>query len=461
MKQPDEILSQVRTRYQRSWRDWLLGEAPGPMSWSLNGPTAEEFFREPAKVNGDLLGWRRWAADHPLVSLRRRTLRTRLGEQESLTHLEVPDVEALLSLDSALQRHWRTANSRLETLAGLGSSPYLLRPLVGQIVELPEPDFTILVDASRWFAVHPASGYTVRQVPVPGMHTKWLARHRRLVLAALNLASDVSDGSDDLSQIELDPLGLRALPQTVDLILADPTDRQRHGGLRHVQAPVPEVSALHLQPAHVLVVENKESAMIVPDVPGLVVIHSLGNNLEPLLAIPWLKDADCWYWGDLDRAGMTLLSRARTKIPRIKSLLMDSATLDAHKWLAVQEQEKADRPGHNLDEDELIVAARLWTGGASYMRLEQERVAPDWVLEAITHAIQAAGVPDQSLLRGGAGERRESAGEFSVAFGAGVLVDHRGGDGRVSESVHQLGESGPLLGGEGGAGVAQVVPAEV
>lgn len=461
MKQPDEVVSQIRTRYQRSWRDWLLGEPPERMSWSLNGPTAEEFFREPARVNGDLLQWRRWAADHPLVRLRPRPLHTRLGEQESLTHLEVPDVEALLSLDPALQRHWRTANSRLETLAGLGSSTDLLRPFLGQVIELSEPDFTILVDASRWFAVNPASGYTVRQVPVPGMHTKWLARHRRLVLAALNHASDVSDVSDDLSQIELDPLGLRALPQTVDLILADPTDQRRHGGLRHVQAPLPGVSALHIKPAHVLIVENKESAMIVPDVPGLVVIHSLGNNLEPLSAIRWLKDAECWYWGDLDRAGMTLLSRARTKIPRIKSLLMNSATLDAHEWLAVQEQERADRPGQNLDEDELVVAARLWAGDGSYKRLEQERVAPDWALEAIMHAIDPAGVPDQSSLRGGGGEGRESAGEFSVAFGAGVLVDHGGGDSRVAESVHQFREGGPLLSGEGGAGVAQVMPAEV
>jgi hypothetical protein len=367
------------------------------MSWSLNGPTADEFFRESGRVNRDLLEWRRWAAAYPLVKLRPKALRTRLGEQESLTHLDVPDVEALVSLDPALQRHWRTANTRFEILTEIGSSPDLLRRFAGQVVELSEQDFIILLEASRWFAAHPASGYTVRQVPIPGMHTKWLARHRRLVLAALNLAGDVSDGSDDnLSQIELDPLGLRALPQTVDLILVDPIDQQRCGGLRHVQAPVPEVSGLHLHPAHVLIVENKESAMIVPDVPGLVVIHSLGNNLEPLAAIPWLKGAECWYWGDLDRAGMTLLSRARTKIARIRSVLMDSATLDAHDWLAVQEQEKADRPGDNLEADEQTVAARLWHGDGSYLRLEQERISPDWALESIRHAVADGGRADSS-----------------------------------------------------------------
>lgn len=467
MKQPDEVLSQVRTRYQRSWRDWVLGEPPGPLSWSLNGPTAEEFFRHSGRVGEDLLEWRRWAGDHPFVRLRAKALRTRLGEQESLTHLEIPDVEALVSLDSTLQQHWTTAKNRFAVLRSLGSEPDSLRPWIARIVDLPEQDFAILVNAARWFAAHPASGYTVRQVPVPGMHTKWLARRRRLVMAALNivsgLAAETDDAveRDDLTQADLDPLGLRALPPAIDLILADPDDQQRHGGLRHLQAPAPEIARLNLEPTQVLIVENKESAMIVPDSPGLVVIHSLGNNLESLAAIPWLEHAECWYWGDLDRAGMTLLGRARAQNPRIKSLLMDSATLDAHEWLAVQEQEKADRPGDNLDEHELTVAARLWAGEGSYMRLEQERVAPDWALEAITHAIQAAGVPDQSSLRGGGGERRESAGEFSVPLGAGVLVDHRGGDGGVSEPVHQFRQGGTLLGGEGGAGVAQVVPAEV
>ncbi len=389
MKQPDEVLSQVRTRYQRSWRDWVLGESPGPLSWSLNGPTADDFFREPAKVNGDLLEWRRWAEGHPLVALRPKALRTRLGEQESLTHLDIPDVEALVSLDPALQRHWRTANTRFEILRQMGSSPDLLRPLAAQIIDLPEPDFTILVEASRWFAAHPASGYTVRQVPVPGMHTKWLARHRRLVLAAMNRASDADDEGDDLSQAELDPLGLRALPQTVDVILADPTDQHQYGGLRHVQAPVLEVSRLRVRPAHVLIVENKESAMIVPDTPGLVVIHSLGNNMEPLAVLPWLTDAECWYWGDLDRAGMTLLSRARTRLPWIRSLLMDSATLDAHEWLAVHEREKADRPGGNLNEHERAVAARLWDGDGAYPRLEQERISPDWALRALADALES------------------------------------------------------------------------
>ena len=75
---------------------------------------------------------------------------------------------------------------------------------------------------------------------------------------------------------------------------------------------------------------------------------------------------------------------------------MDCATLDAHDWLAVQEQEKADRPGDNLDAHEQTVAARLWHGDGSYLRLEQERISPDWALEAIRHAIADGELADSS-----------------------------------------------------------------
>src|SRR4051794_35390413 len=51
------------------------------------------------------------------------------------------------------------------------------------------------------------------------------------------------------------------------------------------------------------------------------------------------------------------------------------------------------------------------------------------------------------------GELAHGLGELAVAAGVGVLVDHRGPDGRVAESVLQLSEAGAGLGCDGGAGV--------
>jgi hypothetical protein len=96
-----------------------------------------------------------------------------------------------------------------------------MRPLMHQIIDLDDADFEILLRTARWFTGNPRSGLTIRQVPVLGMGTKWLARNRRLVLACLNITgeppADEPDG--ELEQDDLDPLGLKALPVHVDLIL--------------------------------------------------------------------------------------------------------------------------------------------------------------------------------------------------------------------------------------------------
>jgi len=107
------------------------------------------------------------------------------------------------------------------------------------------------------------------------------------------------------------------------VILADPADRARVGGLRHLSAPLPEVDALPVHPEAVLIVENKESAYLFPGWPRTVVVHSLGNHLNVLDEIGWLEGAHQLYWGDLDRAGFTLLSRA---VPDCQALSPSSWT---------------------------------------------------------------------------------------------------------------------------------------
>ncbi|MCD9153109.1 hypothetical protein NP095_06765 [Aeromicrobium duanguangcaii] len=57
-----------------------------------------------------------------------------------------------------------------------------------------------------------------------------------------------------------------------------------------------------------------------------------------------------------------------------------------------------------------------------------------------------------------AGEGGETAGDFLVAFFGGVLVAQGCAGGGVAESVHEFGEGCAGLGGEDGAGVAEVVP---
>ena len=98
---------------------------------------------------------------------------------------------------------------------------------------------------------------------------------------------------------------------------ATPAPRPAAGGAR-TEKNSGARSECYSQPIHpetVVIVENKESAYLVPDRPRTVIVHSLGNHLNVLDKIGWLPAADQLYWGDLDRAGFTLLSRARARLP--------------------------------------------------------------------------------------------------------------------------------------------------
>lgn len=158
-------------------------------------------------------------------------------------------------------------------------------------------------------------------------------------------------------------------------VLADSALRAAVGGLRQVTAPVDELAGLQIRPDAVLIVENKEPALAWSDTTGLAIIHSLGNHLDVLARLPWLRHDRCWYWGDLDRHGFTLLSRARVMVPNLESLLMTPRDVETYRPLGVAEDlDRHDQPAATLTAAETSTLAALQLAGGKYLRTEQERV---------------------------------------------------------------------------------------
>lgn len=394
MREPDQIVATARTRYWNSWRDVLTAAAPQSYAFALNPPIVATITTDPVAVADWLKRWRVWAQEHSDVKLRRTTVRTRFGDQPLHTHLDVPNQRALADLSDDTADHWDLAQTRWHLLA-TSCHPVAVRPWLNQIIGLEPVDFDLSLRAAEWFRANPSSGLTIRRVPVLGMHTKWLARHRRLVIALLGqdtAATTDDDFSDvdpsDIPAAELDALGLRPLPREIDVLLLDPEDRARLGGLRQIRAPINELAALPINPQAVLIVENKEAALALTDHIGLAVIHSLGNHLDVLGEIPWIPPQSAWYWGDLDRHGYTLLSRARGQLPDLRSLLMGLDAVTTYLPLSVPEEvDKHDQPDPTLTAEEWNSLAALSLPQGRYLRTEQERLPIDDVLTAMVKSL--------------------------------------------------------------------------
>jgi hypothetical protein len=392
MHSPEYATERAQSRYRSAWRDALEDGDPGAYSIALDPPSAAAVTERADEVAAWLSGWRQWARQHPEVSLRTRQIRTRFGPQPLYTHLDIPSITALASLSPATAAHWQLARGRWARLRE-GAAQAAVRPWLARIVDLDDYDFTTLLAAASWFRAHPRSGLTARSVPVPGMHTKWLARHRSMVIACLGIVADSSRFADadedldpaDIPDADLDALGLRPLPREVSIILADPDLRRSTGGLRQLTAPVDEIAALRIRPEAVLIVENKEPALAWNDMPGLAIVHSLGNHVDVLSRLPWTQASQCWYWGDLDRHGFTILSRARGVIPHLESLLMTAADIEAYRPLGVREHlERYDQPESTLTPAEVEGLEVLSLTDGTHLRIEQERIP-------INHAERALG----------------------------------------------------------------------
>jgi len=405
MRTPADIVASLKTVYGNRWRDWLVTDQPAPAPLPLGAPKGKVIAAHPRGVEDWIEHWATWVKAHPGTHLAGKSVRTPFGEQDCPTHLHI-DTLCTLACLAGHSDEWTRATTRWQALAQQwplavpGLKAHLTR-----LMELEDTDFTILLAVAAWLRDNPRSGLMPRQVPVAGMHSKWLRKHRALVLALLAgiTASQIGDlsatGCDeptaedaDLSAEDLDALGLRPRPYLVNVILTDPADRARLHGLHHLAAPADQLAQLPLAPRAVLVIENKESALIVPDQRGLLVVHSLGNHTAVLAELPWMHTARVVYWGDLDRAGLAILARARAAVPALESVLMDSDTLARHRWLAVTDPTSTPRPGPGLTSEEQATYAALVSSDridrvSGPLRLEQERLPADAVIAVLSERL--------------------------------------------------------------------------
>lgn len=246
------------------------------------------------------------------------------------------------------------------------------------VCKLSDADIGVLTSAVRWLAGHPdVSDWTARQLPVPGMHSKWLAANGRIL-------RDVT-GRDVRDEV-------RPRPAVVHLTYLDP-GYLATGGRRHDAWTTGDVHDVAYQPRVVLVVENRDSRLWFPAADGALVVEGGGKAAASLLAdVPWVRHAqDVVYWGDLDAEGFAILAHFRRALAApasdgapgrtVASILMDETAAQRYAALGVS-TDKDGQPippasAHlaELTADERAAYHAVSTAGpAPFRRIEQERI---------------------------------------------------------------------------------------
>jgi hypothetical protein len=261
-----------------------------------------------------------------------------------------------------------TRDARPEFLPWIGK-----RPL--ELLEHAE-EWSLLLAVASWFREHPRPAIYTRQLDVPGVHTKFIERHRRLLAELLDLVLPAE-------AIDLEVAGAPAFERRYGLV-GKPSllrfrvldDRLRIGGLGDVTTPVAEFARLALPVRRVFITENEVNGLAFPAAEASIVIFGLGYGIERLAAVPWLREVEIHYWGDIDTHGFAILDGLRAMLPDARSFLMDRETLLGHRALWVEEPEPCRPPLARLTpgEGEVYDDLRFDRLGTR-VRLEQERIA--------------------------------------------------------------------------------------
>jgi hypothetical protein len=391
---PDDVAAQVT----RAWDDGRLlvgcigGEPVFPLRISIRGPRPAELgtrFDEVKSWVRALEAGSKAAKGYGYELELERVENRVVGAQRLPTAAVVATEEDGLRLIRRLRdrdRFKALADATLAAFPELRS--WLLRRSLTVLAEADAWEQVLAVLA--WFREHARPGIYLRQIDVPGVHTKFIERRRKLLTELLDLvlpSSAIASAFTGAAAFE-QRYGLRVRPALVRFRILDPD--LRVSGLSDLTVPVAELVSLDLPVRRVFVTENEVNGLAFPDVPESIVVFGLGYGVDRLAELPWLARREIVYWGDLDTHGFAILSRLRAVSQHAGSFLMDRETLLAHRGLWVREPEphRGSLPGLTPEERQLYEDLRDDRLGEC-VRLEQERIGFGWVSSAL-HRLDSA-----------------------------------------------------------------------
>lgn len=237
-----------------------------------------------------------------------------------------------------------------------------------------------------WFCRNPRPGIYLRQLDIAGVDTKFIEGRRKLFMELLDavLPESAIDPTASGARGFERRFGLREKPALVRFRLLDPALYIQ--GLSDLSVPPEQFAALRLPVRRVFITENEINGLALPDHPESLVIFGLGYGLERLASVAWLQGVAVYYWGDIDTHGFAMLHRLRSRLPHARSLLMDRATLEAHRPLWGREPANKRFTGAlpllTEPEQALYTDLRDDTLGER-LRLEQERIGYGYVEQAL------------------------------------------------------------------------------
>jgi len=371
-----EVERRVRLHVTERWADEVASESTGEQKW---WPRAYPLGRPDARMLeigfGDLIelvdSWRTqataWGAD-----IVERNIRADGTAYPMPSHIVIPSINVAAAIAGP---GWTARLARGREYGRIIDAQFPHRRDVLARTILATADWTrvdvgLLAQAASWFEQHPRSGLSPREVPLEGLHTKWLESRTQTVARLAGLSD----------------LGLHPPhPSRIHFTYLDPAHLEA-GNRRHDSATVGDAFKPAYPPQIVIICENKDTAIHFPQVRGAIAVEGAGSGAGAFADTDWLRQAPLViYWGDMDADGLRILAQFRDADIPARSLFMDIPSYERWELYGTNSDKRGNpiaadrRPAPaNLEHDERALYELLNDpSSARYRRVEQERIPLD------------------------------------------------------------------------------------
>ena len=364
---PADVREAVGKRWPALLAAFLAGQEWAALDVPLRGPGPAEIGERFAEVQAWVAEWER-AARGPL-----RVEHKQVGGRLVGTN----QIPCRAWLDSYAQA-WELLGTRhqVSDLARLASRmraecPRMLSWLERNPIKALQlaTKWDRLLATVRWIDEHQRPDLYVRQVDVPGVDTKFIEGHNRVLTQLLDLQLDPARVNRTASDFA-GRYGFRRKPEYVRFRHLAPRSSYTEMTVR-----ADEFTTAPDDVTRAYILENEVTYLAFPLATDAIVFFGDGYAVNILTKLDWLATLDLTYWGDVDTHGFAILNQFRSRFPHARSILMDRETLLAHQsqWVTEKTPTRATLGRLTLTEQDLYQDLVNGTFGPA-VRLEQERV---------------------------------------------------------------------------------------
>ncbi len=386
---PKDLKAQLARQWERGelLRDAVTGHERFPLRLTIKPPTSADItdrFNEVRAWVAELSS--EWAQPNA-VRVEWQTHKHRVQGTQSL-----PACVWVQTLEAALL--WLGKRKDWERFSAQVASTRQMHPaLLPWLEKHPHQALALHAEWPRllavvgWMLAHPRPGIYLRQMDVPGVHSKFIEAHRGVLTALLDLALPTDAVNTHETGVSQFPAryGFLQKPMRIRLRVLDPAMALVPGATcPDVTLDADSFSRLSIGVQHVFITENETNFLAFPPVRNAIVIFGAGYGWDALARSHWLKNCQIHYWGDIDTHGFGILDQLRGHFDHVVSFLMDRATLDAHAVFWGSEDKPLRVDLHQLTPQERALYDDLRDNRIrAGLRLEQEHIAFHWLTQCL------------------------------------------------------------------------------